>query len=502
MASKRSAKKGILALCSCIIALPCIAQSSAVKEINRINPPSVALSPLRFLASDELMGRSALRPEINIAALYISEQFRSMGIREVPGAPDYFQLFDIKTTIPSTKVSFVVNGKDFELATDMLKLDGDDIQVSAPVVYAGFGLKADFDKLDVKGKIVITTLGTSDSSRLHEGFDAMEGKVKLAKEKGAVALIELFKKNDPAWDRFTRRFTDKEERVKMEDFDFPLFLLRDKNIDFPALIKGLPADGVLSTSGGHERPIPAKNVMGWVEGTDVRLKKQFIVLTAHYDHLGVAKQPKLEEGKMDSIYNGARDNAAGTAAVLDAARYFALHPPKRSVLFIVYTAEEIGEKGSQYFSEHPTIPLRELVYNLNTDNASYNDTTIISVIGLGRTSADDDIKKGCAAYGLTALPDPAPKEGLFDRSDNANLAQKGVPAPTFSLGIKQFDQSITNRYHQLSDEVGNFDLNYAMKYIYSFILSAKYIADDERQPHWAKSDKYETAWENLYGAAN
>ena len=201
---------------------------------------------------------------------------------------------------------------------------------------------------------------------------------------------------------------------------------------------------------------------------------------------------------MDSIYNGARDNAIGTTAVIDAARYFAQHPAKRSILFIAYTAEEIGEVGSKYFSLHPLVPLKQLVYNLNIDNANYNDTSIITVIGLGRTSADEDIKKACAAYHLTAMPDPAPEQNLFDRSDNANLADKGIPAPTFSLGIKKFDAEINKRYHQLSDEVGNFDLDYGLKYIRSFILAAKYIADNPAQPVWIKGDKYEAAWKELF----
>ena len=90
------------------------------------------------------------------------------------------------------------------------------------------------------------------------------------------------------------------------------------------------------------------------------------------------------------------------------------------------------------------------------------------------------------------------KQNFFDRSDNTNLAVKGIPAPTFSLGIKQMDAEINKRYHQLSDEVGNFNLSYAMKYINSFILAAKYIADNVTQPFWVKGDKYEAAWKTLY----
>jgi len=165
---------------------------------------------------------------------------------------------------------------------------------------------------------------------------------------------------------------------------------------------------------------------------------------------------------------------------------------------LAYAAEEIGEIGSKYFENHPALPLNTLVYNLNIDNASVNDTTIVSVVGLGRTSADMDIIKGCKAFGLKAVPDSDPSQNLFDRSDNTNLAEKGIPAPTFSLGFTKFDEVIMKRYHQLSDEVGNLDLAYSYKYINGFILSAKYIADNPKQPLWIKGDKYEPAWKTLF----
>jgi len=102
------------------------------------------------------------------------------------------------------------------------------------------------------------------------------------------------------------------------------------------------------------------------------------------------------------------------------------------------------------------------------------------------------------AFGLKAVPDSDPSQNLFDRSDNTNLAEKGIPAPTFSLGFTKFDQEIMKRYHQLSDEVGNLDLNYGYKYINAFILSARYIADNPQQPLWIKGDKYESAWKTLF----
>jgi hypothetical protein len=328
-------------------------QSSSKANISEINPFNIALAPLRFLASDELKGRGTLRPEIHIAAKYISETFRSVGLKEVDGIEDYFQHFNVKVE----------------------------------------------EEILVKGQ-----------------------------------------------------FTNL---------------------------------------------VPAKNVMGWVEGTDPVLKNEFIVLSAHYDHLGVASEPKLEEGKMDSIYNGARDNAIGTTAIIDAARYFAKYPAKRSILFIAFSAEEIGLEGSKFFALHPPLPLKQIVFALNIDNASYNDTSAITLVGLNRTSADADIKKACAEYGLTILPDPIAGR-LFNGSDNLPLAEKGIPAPTYSLGMTNFGKTILNRYHQLSDEVGNFNLNYAMKFIHSYILAAENIANNPAQPKWTIGDKFEPVWKKLH----
>ena len=478
------------------VTLSCCAQTD-LQEINKTNSPIVALAPLRFLASDELMGRGTMRPEINIAARYISEEFRSMNLKEVPGTTDYFQPFTIKMFTASNSGSLIVNNKTYDIGAGMLQLNGADISLNAPIVYARFGMKEDLDKINVSGKIVVTEWGATDSTSSSEGFDLIQTKLKLVRERGAVALIERSHR-DASWKNI-QSFIMKEHTQWLDDAgDFGVFIVNDKDSFLPTLTQTQSVNATLSAKGNLEKNVVAKNVMGWVAGTDTKLKDQFIVLSSHYDHLGVAKHPKTEEGKLDSVYNGARDNAIGTAAVIDAARYFAQHPAKRPILFIAFTAEELGLIGSKYFAAHPVLPLKQLVYDLNIDNASYNDTTIITLVGLGRTSADTDIKKACAAYNLSVLPDPTDGQFLFDGSDNASFAEKGIPAPTFSLGMKTFDSTIFNRYHQLSDEVGNFNLNYAMKFINSFILAAKYIADNDKQPIWMKGDKYEAAWQALY----
>jgi hypothetical protein len=250
-------------------------------------------------------------------------------------------------------------------------------------------------------------------------------------------------------------------------------------------------------SGSAAMDVSLRNVMGFIRGSDPKLREQYVVLSSHYDHLGVSTHPQLEQGKLDSIYNGARDNASGTTAVIDAARYFGKYPPKRSIMFVCYTAEEEGLIGSQWYADNPVLPLNKIVYNLNIDNASYDDTTLVTLVGLHRTSEDSAIVAACRVYGLHVNNDPTGGQ-LFFESDNAPLAMHGIPAPTYSLGMQAMDSTILNRYHRLSDETGNMDFGYIVRWVHAYILAAQFIANEPSQPMWTKGDAYEKAWLTLY----
>ena len=343
-------------------------------------------------------------------------------------------------------------------------------------------------------------MGESDSTTVRGANRFREAKQKLLKEKGTLALVERYWQPDSEWELPKHAYSS-QRAFASPDSLLPVFIIHDPAGGLLVAVK-TATTCTINSAGTNLIEVPAENVMGWVEGTDPLLRNQFIVLSAHYDHVGVASVPKMEEGKLDSIYNGARDNAVGVTAVINAARFFALHPAKRSILFIAFTGEELGLLGSKYFASHPTIGLEKIVFNLNIDNGGVNDTSLINVIGLGRTTADDDIKKACLAYGFTLRGDPAPEMNLFDRSDNVSLAAKGVPAPTYGMGVKKVDESIMKYYHQLGDEIGNLDLAYIVKYMNSFILAARYIADNPAQPHWKSGDKYEAAWKELYSKPN
>jgi len=322
MKSKQEVSKLLFTINFCVITFICIGQNDQ-QEINKINLPKVALAPLRFLASDELMGRGTTRPEINIAARYISEEFRSIGLNELTTAPDYFQTFSLNLFTPSKTGTFEVNNTTYKLGENLIQMSGTDISIRAPVVYVSFGMEENLDKVDVKGKIVVEKWGANDSSSLIDGFLLLDNKRKLAQQRGATALIESLPHEIP-WEEVQEFYL--QEHTQEEGNNISTFLIEDK--DF-SLFKLTPnSDGALSITGTHHRNISTKNVIGWIEGTNPKMKNQYVVLSAHYDHLGVASHPKLEEGKLDSIFNGARDNAIGTTAVIDAARYFVRHPQR------------------------------------------------------------------------------------------------------------------------------------------------------------------------------
>ena len=222
-------------------------------------------------------------------------------------------------------------------------------------------------------------------------------------------------------------------------------------------------------------------------------------MTAHFDHVGVGQQGGGAYTAEDSIFNGARDNAFGTISLLAAARAFAEQPPRRSVIVLAVTGEELGLLGSKYYSENPLVPLEQTVFNFNTDGAGYNDTTAISLIGSDRTGIDQQVERAATAFGKRVISDPAPEQGLFDRSDNVSFAAKGVPALSFTPGFAAFDDDIMRYYHQVSDNPETINLQYLKEYCQIFTLAARLIADRDVVPFWTEGDKYEDAGKALYG---
>jgi hypothetical protein len=452
-----------------------------------------AISQFTYLASDELMGRDPARPEMKLAYTFIASELEKSGAKPIPGADGFYQNIPFRLSSPPKSGIVTIGASEFSQGKNMLVLDGKSLSGTYELVEVGFGMDEDFAGKDLKGKIAVANVGAPNRLSPSDLFSLGAEKTKRAKEAGAVALIERFNAPAVPWQlaaNFLNRTTLAMDQGSVSDLTY-IWLEDMKN-----QLKGdVLSKATLEITGKSNRAVEGKNVVAWIEGTDPKLKNEYILLSAHYDHVGVG----TPDAQGDSIYNGARDNAVGTVAVMNAAKYFAKNPPKRSILIALWTAEEKGLLGSRYFSENPLIPLNQIVYNLNIDNGGYNDTSIITIIGLGRTSADFLIEEAVSEFGVKAVADPSPEQGLYDRSDNVNFARKGIPAPTFSLGFTAFDDEINKYYHKAGDHVSSFDLNYAQTYWKSYILSAQKIANWSERPKWVEGDKYEEVSKELYG---
>lgn len=458
---------------------------------------------LRFLAADELLGRRTGEPGADVAARFIAEHFRAAGLDSLPGADGYFQPVPFVTTTPPARASLALFDQTLRQGDELLVLAGPALDAEAEAVYAGYGLPADYDGLDVTGKIVIAQAGRPEAGNVQAAFGATPEKRAAAAERGALALVELYDGAFP-WPNLVNYLGG--SRLALDDgtaaAPLPHLWLHDSDgtyVDRLQHGQGMPL--ALQSDGFQRTRVTSNNVLGWVEGRDPERRDEVVVLMAHYDHIGAGMTNGPGATPADSIFNGARDNGMGVVAVMNAAYALAAAPPDRSVLFLAVTGEENGLLGSRYYVEHPLLPLDQMVYVLNVDGGGYSDTSVVTVIGLGRTTADPLIQQGTAAFGLAAIPDPAPEQNLFDRSDNVNFAVQGVPAPTFSPGFRSFsDPGVATYYHRPADEAdADFDFAYLLRFTQAYTRTARLIANAPERPTWTEGDKYESAAKTLYG---
>lgn len=460
---------------------------------------------LRFLAADELMGRRTGEPGNLVAARYIAEQFRALGLKKPGGQPDYYQTVPLLVVKPVATGMMIVGKDTLKVGNQFVVIAGSKTDLTAGVVYAGYGLTDGEDGYkgqEVKGKFVVTQVGSPDAKSPREVITAGQAKRKLAASKGAAGLIELVTGAGLPWGMASRYFGGESMSLPAAGEDPTqislLHIWVDNSKNQLAVLKEPGQSITVRTTGRPQSIVNAVNVAGLVEGSDPKLKNEYVLLTAHFDHIGTARKGSGVTGT-DTIYNGARDNAMGTVALLDAAKALQARPPKRSVLIVALTGEEVGLLGSRYYAEHPLVPLKQTIFNLNIDGAGYNDTTLVSVIGLERTGAKAEIDQACKTFGMTTFNDPSPEQGLFDRSDNVSFAAKGIPAPTFSPGFKAFDETIQRNYHQVSDNPDTIDFGYLLKFCQAYANAARLIADKATRPQWSAGDKYEAAGQALYG---
>ncbi|MEM7660523.1 MAG: M28 family peptidase, partial [Bacteroidota bacterium] len=459
---------------------------------------------IRFLAADELMGRRTGSEGNNLAARYLATQMESWGVQQVPGAEGYYQPVRFLETVPAASAEIVLNKQTYQLKDDFLMLRGDAITLKkAKAVFVGYGTEEDLAGKDLMGKVVIALSGGPGITSGRDMMDASGSKQERVKAAGAVALIELY--NGPIPWRYLVGFLGRKQLnlaaddAKIEG-SLPHFYLNDKKPSISeAFAKGKEGKISLRASGVKAEFLPSQNVIGWIEGSDPELKKEYVIITAHYDHVGTGEDGGQKFTPEDSIFNGARDNAIGVTSLLAAAKCLSIQRPKRSVVLLAVTGEELGLLGSRYYVNHPLIPLEKTVFNLNTDGGGYTNTSAVGIMGYHRVGAQAEFDSSATAFGFTVIADPAPEQNLFDRSDNVSFAAKGIPAPSYGLGFDDFDAEIMKYYHQVADEADNLDFAYLHRAIQAFAHCARLVADKAERPFWKEGDKYEEVGKELYG---
>jgi hypothetical protein len=504
--------------------------------------PEAIRADMRFLSDDLLEGRGTATRGHEIAARFIATQFEGIGLSPAGDNGSYWQdvpLRAMKVDQAKTTLTLVRAGKEetFTFSQDFIgRADPGraESSVEAPVVFAGYGVTApdqnydDYKNLDVHGKIVALLYGApAFQSAIKAHYSSSEQKYANAAAHGAVGVIVL---NDPVLESMYP-FS---ERVR--DLVIPEYRWLDKqgnpNNYHPALkaIVTLSLEGTrkLFAGSGHtaeeifaeakagnltpfEMPLTARienrtnshdvhspNVVGVIEGSDPVLKRQYVVYSAHLDHLGIG-----EPVNGDKIYNGALDNASGSATLLEIARAFqSMSPkPRRSILFVLVTGEEAGLLGSDYFAHYPTVPKSSIVADINIDEVlmlwPMHD---VIAFGAEHSSLGDVLNKAAASMHLIVSPDPMPQEVVFIRSDQYSFVKQGIPSMMPTPGFKSSDPNFNpmkifgeweqTRYHHPQDDMEQPGLNFqsAVKFARLAFLCGYMVAQDANRPSWNKGD--------------
>ncbi len=507
------------------------------------------LAHVRFLSDDLLEGRGPGTRGDALARLYIGAQLQAAGCK--PGGPDgaWFQpvpILGITSAVTRTlSAARVENGGrvevDFTAPDDFTAVAGSPDATAewkdAELVFVGYGITApeqqwdDFGSTDVKGKVLLVMNDDpSDDPARFAGktrlyYGRWSYKYEEAARRGALGAIVIHTAPSAGYpfqviqanhgrENFWLPFRAGEPVLGMrswcsEDAAKKLCALGGHDLDRlrEAAVRGnqapVPLGVHLSLAIQNTvREIQSGNVIGLLPGTDPKLKNEHVVVTAHFDHLGVGRPVKE-----DAIYNGASDNASGCAGMLALARACAELPtaPRRSILFVAVTAEESGLLGSQFFAANPTVPRELLVANFNVDGLNiWGKSHDLEFIGHGKNSLTALAEAVAKERGRRIEPDSNPDLGLFYRSDHFNFARIGVPAAYFKAGKDFVDRPEDRRrmknsyttvhYHQPSDEIAPWwNLAGAVDDLQILLECLLRTANADGRPTWTPGDEVEKA---------
>ena len=489
---------------------------------------------VEFLASDTLEGRDTGSRGHQIAANYVASEFRKLGLQPAGAKGTYFLdvPFRRATLAAPPTISVTINGKRSQLATGIdvairPSVTERDLSLNAPLVFVGYGVRDarlgidDYAGLDVRGKIVVA---------LGESMPGVPGEVsahlrstqaQTAGAQGAVGIIEIEDATTSAGSirRFNSRpvvdWVDAEGRsgrgsaikatVALQSaWTERLFEKAPRKL---AAIRGdvatgkrvrgfaLPASISISAKSNWQ-DFKSPEVVAVLPGSDPARAREHVVLMAHLDHLGLDKDAKPGA---DNVYNGALDNSAGVATMIEAARQFTEsgRAPRRSVMFIANTGEEYGLLGAGYFSTHPTVPANQIVglVDLDMPLLLYDFTDVVA-FGANHSTIAKAAAAAGASMNVALSPDPLPQETLFVRSDHYPFVKQGVPAVFLMTGFanggqQQWSKFLDDTYHTVKDDLAQpikwqagarfADLNYRI---------ARNMADADQRPLWYAGDYF------------
>ena len=485
---------------------------------------------VEFLADDKLEGRNTGSEGHRKAAQYVADQFERAGLKPA-GEQGYIQPVKFLTREideAHSSVALVREGKSVSLVL------GDDVaialrtnpapQLEAGMVFAGYGLTIpeekfdDFANLDVRGKVVVYLTGAPPSvpGALSSHYQSAGERGANLRRLGAVGtvVIQNPKQMDIPWSRATLARLAPAMSLADTSLDEgggqkigltmnPAFadkLLAGSGhtiaeiVDLANSGKALPHFALPSTLRAKvsvkRGEVESQNVAAIFPGTDPQLKDQYVVMSAHLDHIGVGAPING-----DKIYNGAMDNASGVAALLDIAA--TMHEtqarPKRSVLFVAVTGEEKGLLGSRYFATHPTVPSSKIVADLNSDMfLPLFPLKLLTVYGLAESSLGDDVRETARAMGIRVQADPEPLRNVFIRSDQYSFIRQGVPSLSMKVGYEKGSPEeaiakrwLAERYHAPSDDLQQpVDKQAAGEFDRFVAKLLERIADEPERPKW------------------
>lgn len=500
-------------------------------------------SPERFeahmnlLASDLLAGRDTGSIGHDFASLYIASELQKYGVKPAGENDSYYQVIPFKqsTVVSGSPKLSVSNGKetiDFAFMDDMLMsadMNQTESQLEGELVFAGFGIDApflnysDFGNVSVKGKIAVVLLGRPNYFPSEEGAHYLRESIKALTEQGAIGVISIHSLEIEKIFPFDRRklyatvprnkwvhpngdIQDASPQIKSYvtlsvDAGKKLFALAGMDLqsvfDDIAINKkptpkvmGLTAKASVKSKHSETK---SPNVVGVLEGSDPALKNEYVILTAHSDHIGISQHSV----KKDRINNGAMDNASGVSTLLEIA--YELHTakkrPKRSIIFAFVTGEEKGLLGSDYYAHYPTVPIKQIVANVNLDMPilTYRTRQMVA-FGARHSSLKSSVTEALNKHKIELIPDPMPEQFLFVRSDQYSLVKKGVPAIFLKPGALEsgskenmlsHDVFRKHHYHMPSDDLNlPIDYEWAAQFVDINLEITNSIANAEERPSW------------------